>query len=342
MWNNGENDVIVNNETFDFPNMETNPDEYLFERHVPMDVNGDGLMDIVGVSNSAGAVVAYINPGAHNQPWVRRVLSTKCPGAVNLTVADVNGDGKPDVIVAMRYQPDTNPPGSPVGIAWLENPGPGNPTGEWVYHTIDTTQGNFGDPRTVQAGDIDQDGSMDVVVSDAVTGTLAWYSQPSPDNWVRHVIPGVNTVNAHFGRLLDMDGDGQLDILLPVAQGVAWVQNMNKGASWQIHSIVEFTDPNWANVVTEVAAGDVHHDGSLDVVFSVGSLSSGVTSSHTGGLYIAHVVASTWQVSQVYTTQNSVVGVQLVDFDSSGYLDIVSNAEYQQNAVTLWKNALGN
>ncbi len=111
MWNNGENDVIVNNETFDFPNMETNPDEYLFERHVPMDVNGDGLMDIVGVSNSAGAVVAYINPGAHNQPWVRRVLSTKCPGAVNLTVADVNGDGKPDVIVAMRYQPDTVRPG---------------------------------------------------------------------------------------------------------------------------------------------------------------------------------------------------------------------------------------
>lgn len=338
-WNDGENDVIVNNETFNFPNMETNPGEYLFERHVPVDINGDGLMDIVGVSNSAGAVVAYINPGAHNQPWVRRVLSSRTPGAVNLTVADVNGDGKPDVIVVMRSQPDTTPPGSPVGIAWLENTG--SPTGEWIYHTIDTTPGNFGDPRTVQAGDIDKDGTIDVVVSDAVTGVLAWYSQTSQGSWQRHVIPGVSTLNAHFGRLVDMDRDGQLDILLPVYQGVAWMRNVNKGASWEFHSIVQFTDPNWANVVTEVAAGDVHHDGSLDVVFSVGSLSSGVTSSHTGGLYIAHMGLSNWQVSQVYTTQDNVVGVQLADFDGTGYLDIVSNAEYQQNGVTLWDNVFG-
>jgi hypothetical protein len=266
-------------------------------------------------------------------------LSSVTPAAVNLTVADVNGDGKPDVIVAMRNQPSTNP-GGVVGIAWLENTG--SPTGEWVYHTIDTTPGNFGDPRTVQAGDIAQDGKTAIVVSDAVTGVLAWYSQTSPDQWQRHVIPGVSTLNAHFGRLVDMDGDGQLDILLPVTQGVAWVRNVNKGASWEYHPIVQFTDPNWSNVVTEVAAGDLHHDGTLDVVFTVGSLAGGVTTLRSGGLYIAHMGSGTWQVTQVYTTQNNVVGVQLVDFDASGYLDIVSNAEYQQNSVTLWKNALGN
>jgi FG-GAP-like repeat len=337
MWNNGENDVIVSNETFDFPKSEINSDEYLFERHVPIDINGDGRLDIVGVSNSAGAVVAYINPGAHGMPWARRVLSTNTPGAVNLTVADVNGDGKADVIVAMRYQPDTNPPGSPVGIAWLENPG--SPTGEWIYHTIDTTPGNFMDPRTVQAGDIRQNGKMDVVVSDSGTGVLAWYEQTAPDTWTRHVIPGVSTFNAHFGRLVDMDGDGSLDILVPIQQGVAWVRNINKGASWEVHPIANFTDPNWQNVVTEVAAGDVHHDGSLDVVFTVGSLGA-YTAPHSGGLYIAHLVGSNWQINQVYQTENNVVGVQLVDFDGSGYLDIVSNTEYQQNSVTLWENVL--
>jgi FG-GAP-like repeat len=337
MWNNGENDVIVPNETFDFT---TGPNrEFLFERHVPMDVNADGRMDIVGVSNSHGAVVAYLNPGVHGQPWTRRVLSSVTPAAVNLTVADVNGDGKPDVIVAMRNQPSTNP-GGVVGIAWLENTG--SQTGEWIYHTIDTTPGNFGDPRTLQAGDIAQDGKTAIVVSDAVTGVLAWYSQTSPDQWQRHVIPGVSTLNAHFGRLVDMDGDGQLDILLPVTQGVAWVRNVNKGASWEYHPIVQFTDPNWSNVVTEVAAGDVHHDGTLDVVFTVGSLAGGVTTPRSGGLYIAHMGSGTWQVNQVYTTQDNVVAVQLVDFDASGYLDIVSNAEYQQNSVTLWKNELGN
>lgn len=338
MWNGGQDEVIVNNETFAFTTA-SNPDEFLFERHVPMDVNGRGLMDIVGVSNSHGAVVAYLNPGVHGQPWTRRVLSSVTPGAVNLTVADVNGDGKPDVIVAMRSNSGASG-AQTVGIAWLANTG--SPTGEWIYHTIDTTPGHFADPRTVQAADIKQDGKIEVVTTDAVTGVLAWYEQVSPDNWKRHVIPGVNTANAHFGRVLDMDGDGAPDILVPVYQGVAWVRNVNKGASWEVHPIASFIDQNWRSIVTEVAAGDLHHDGTLDVVFSVGSLSGGVPSDHLGGLYIAHQLASRWQISQVYATENSVVGVQLADMDASGFLDIVSNTEYQQNTVTLWKNEMGN
>jgi len=341
MWNNGDQEIIVPHETFEFqsPALATGPD-FLFERHVALDINNDGKPDIVGVSNSHSAVVAYINPGVHGAPWARRVLSSHTPGAVNLTVADVNGDGRPDIIVAMRYQPDTyDDPAAVVGIAWLENTG--LPTGEWIYHTIDTTAGNFSDPRTVQAGDIEHNGKIAVVTSDAVTGAVAWYSQLAPDNWGRHTIPGVQTLNAHFGRLVDMDGDGALDIVLPVTQGVAWLRNVNNGASWEVHSVVQFTDPDWANVVTEVATGDVHHDGTLDIVFSVGSLSGGVSSLRSGGLYIAHQSSGQWSIGKVYSDENSSVGVQLADFDGTGVLSIVSNSEYQQNSVTLWQNQLG-
>ena len=295
-------------------------------------------MDIVGVANSHSAVVAYMNPGAHNLPWTRRVLSTNTPGPVNIAVADINGDGKPDVIVAMRNQPGSTAPGSAVGIVWLENTG--LPTGEWIYHTIDTTPGTFADPRTLQAADINHDGKIDVVVSDAGSGDVAWYEQVTPDNWIRHEISGVQTFNAHFGRVIDMDGDGEPDILLPVYQGVVWLRNVNHGASWEIHPIVQFNDPNGANVVTDVDAGDVHHDGTLDVAFPVGSLSADVASRHTGGLFVAHMANSAWSVGKVCQTDNSVVGVQLVDFDGSGYMDIVSNTEYQQNSLTLWKNTL--
>jgi hypothetical protein len=338
MWNNGENDIIVPDETFNFTTS-PNPDEFLLERHMPMDVNNDGLMDIVGVSNSHGAVVAYINPGAHGLTWQRLVLTANAPGAVNLAVGDINGDGKKDVVVAMRSNSGSTTVFA--GIAWLENPGNGSPN--WTYHTVDTTPGNYYDPRTVEIADINGDGKMDIVTTDAVTGTLAWYEQgATPDTWTRHVIPGVSTINAHFGHVVDMNGDGQPDILLPVTQGVAWVENVNHGASWNVHPIATFTDPNWANIVTEVAAGDVHHDGTLDVVFTVGQLVGGLTTPRSGGLYIAHQSPPNWVVTQVYTTQNNVCGVQLTDMDNSGYLDIVSNAEYQQNSVTLWKNSLGN
>jgi hypothetical protein len=340
MWNNGNQDVIVPDETFNFqsPALATNPDEFLFERQVPMDVNGDGKLDIVGVSNSHGAVVAYINPGVQGAQWTRRVLSSHTPGAVNLSVADVNGDGRPDIIVAMRFQPDSNASGAVVGIAWLENTG--LPTGEWVYHTIDTTPGNFGDPRTVQGGNIGNDGRTDVLTTDAVTGSVAWYSQVGANSWARHTIPGVSTLNADFGRLIDMDGDGSLDIVLPVTQGVSWLRNVNHGASWEIHPVVQFSDANWANLITEVAVGDIHHNGTLDIAFSVGSQSGGESSPHSGGLYVAHQSGGAWTIGKVYNDQSSCVGVQLINFDGTGVLSIVSNAEYIANTVTLWQNQL--
>jgi hypothetical protein len=258
---------------------------------------------------------------------------------VNLTVADVNGDGRPDIIVAMRYQPDSNPAGATVGIAWLENTG--QPTGEWIYHAIDTTPANWGDPRTVQAADINGDGKLDVVTTDAVTGTVAWYEQVTPTQWTRHVIPGVSTLNAHFGRVVDMDGDGSPDILIPVSAGVTWLRNVNHGASWEVHPIVQFTDPNWVNIVTETVAGDIHHDGTLDVVFSVGQLEGGYSSVRSGGVYIAHQSGSAWTLGRVYQTENNVCCLDVINFDGTGVLSIVSNAEYQQNGVTVWQNQLG-
>ncbi len=341
VWNNGDRDVIVANETFEFQSSSqaTNSSEYLFERHVPADINSDGKLDIVGVSNSHAAVVAYINPGVRGVPWKRRVLSSHTPGPVNLAVADINGDGRPDVVVAMRYQPSTNAPDAAVGIAWLENTG--LPTGEWIYHVIDTTPGDFIDPRTVQVGNIGSSGRPDVLTTDSGTGAVVWYSQEGANGWTRHPIAGVSTLNAHFGQLVDMDGDGLLDILIPVTQGVAWLHNIAHGSYWDVHPVVQFTDANWSNVVTEVVAGDVHHAGKLDIVFSVGSLSGGANSPHSGGLYIAQRFGAQWAISKIYQTENSVVGTQLVNFDGTGVLSIVSNTEYQQNAVTLWQNQLG-
>jgi FG-GAP-like repeat len=338
MYNDGENDIIYPSETF--PGLTSNAAEFLLEREVAIDVNGDGKLDIAGVSNSHSAVVAYINPGTRNVPWGRRVLSSATPAPVNLTVADVNGDGLPDIIVSMRYQPTTNPAaGQTVGLAWLENTG--KPTGEWIYHTIDTTPGTFQDPRTVQAADINGDGKIDVVTTDGVTGTVAWYEQVTPTNWVRHVIPGVSTINAHFGRVVDVDGDGSPDIVLPVTAGVSWLRNVNNGASWEVHPVVQFTDTNWTNIVTETVPGDIHHDGSLDIVFSVGQILGGTSTVRSGGVYIAHSSGSAWTVSRVYQTEDNVCCLDLIDFDSTGVLSIVSNAEYQQNGITVWQNQLG-
>ncbi len=146
-------------------------------------------------------------------------------------------------------------------------------------------------------------------------------------------------MNAHFGRIITLNG--ATAIALPVTAGVSWLQTLNHGQSWNIYPIVQFTDPNWVNIVTEVAAGNLHNDGTTDIVFSVGQLEGGYSTVRSGGVYIAHASGSAWTVSRVYQTENNVCCLDLINLDSTGALSIVSNAEYQQNSITVWQNQTG-
>ena len=64
------------------------------------DLNGDGLPDlVVGLSSSSGPIV-YINDGSATpfSQSTRSVLSGDVPSYT--TVADINGDGRPDLVVS--------------------------------------------------------------------------------------------------------------------------------------------------------------------------------------------------------------------------------------------------
>lgn len=150
------------------------------------DVNGDGLPDLVvanygpgtdgtgtsGVSvllqNSATAGT-FIAPVTYPSPW----------GAVDVAVGDLNGDGKPDLVVASI--------------------GP-EPTGAVsVLLQSTTTAGTFGaaqvypgegQPLSVAIGDLDGDGHPDIAVADGFSATvllqnpssLGTFNPPAPVN----------------------------------------------------------------------------------------------------------------------------------------------------------------
>src|SRR5690606_5144488 len=141
------------------------------------------------------AVVGYLNRG---ETWPRVVLSTETPGAVNIAAGDLNGDGRPDLVVAMREQKIDPAPGR--GLVWLENRADG-----WRFHEIDTSD-RWRDTRTVQIGDIDGDGRPDILATDFRTGHAAWFRNTGT-GWAHNPLP-VDTRNAHFGRLVDMNHDG--------------------------------------------------------------------------------------------------------------------------------------
>ena len=130
--------------------------------HAPVaDLYGNGNLDIVAlVSQDSEEVHAFDGDGAgHFRDRVLYGSTNKDYGSSGLCIADVNKDGKPDVVYTNGDGFDYATPGSRPwhGVQWLENLG----QKKFVYHRVGDFPGAFS-PVVV---DIDGDGDNDIVCS---------------------------------------------------------------------------------------------------------------------------------------------------------------------------------
>lgn len=124
------------------------------------------------------------------------------PGAYQCSVADLNGDGKPDIIALSSDRSE---------IAWYENP-------TWKKHLLTTaTHGNI----DIAAYDLDGDGKPEMAVASEFDlgntqrgGRVQWF-KPGADvtaEWTSHEIAMLPT--AHRLRWADWDGDGKKELVV--------------------------------------------------------------------------------------------------------------------------------
>ena len=181
--------------------------------HGAGDLNGDGRTDIVSAAKVGkdGQWFAWWEqpPAGREGPWTRHLLSEGEDGATNALVADVNGDGKMDVIASR---------GHGRGLLWFEGP-------SFQKHDIDATL--YG-PHSLAIGDIDGDGDVDLVTCAKDSYVVAWFENDGKGAFRKHVLH--ENQAAYDIRLVDLDGDGDLDILVAgqESKNVVWFENRRK------------------------------------------------------------------------------------------------------------------
>jgi hypothetical protein len=176
------------------------------------DVNGDGKPDLVVATGATGAGFVDVLLGNGDGTFQTAVpYSSGGFTTLSVAVADVNGDGNPDVVVA-NWCPDSScTTASSIGV--LLNNGSGG------FDPVVTYPSGGFNANSVMIGDVNGDGNVDVVVSNGSdTGTDAGNVSVllgKGDGTFQTAVPYArNGFGAASVALSDVNGDGKPDIVV--------------------------------------------------------------------------------------------------------------------------------
>lgn len=171
------------------------------------DLDGDGLPEIATGAKLGNYFAYWSRKGDPTLPWQKHLLPGLHPGATNIVMADMNGDGGPD-LVASR--------GHGKGVLWFEGP-----TFAKTHSLDEFLEG----PHALAVGDIDGDGDVDVAAATTTSATATWFRNEGRGHFSRHDLASAQS--AYDLRLVDMDGDSDLDMLLAgqESRNVVWLEN---------------------------------------------------------------------------------------------------------------------
>ena len=245
------------------------------------DIDGDDWPDVLTVGLPNTPAYWYRNPGKSfsgpgpEQPehWERffviNAVKNEAP-----TVADITGDGVPELLMAYDKH---------YGYV---SPNPVAPTLPWIFHPISTHEEVIHHyTHGLGFGDVDGDGRMDVLEGNG------WIQQPASlegdSDWTYHRFPFIDRSGTTFWDTLkgggdmyayDVNGDGLNDVITSVnahGWGLSWFEQIRNGdeITFREHLIMskeaENTDNPYGVQFSQLHAlelADIDGDGLKDIV----------------------------------------------------------------------------
>ncbi|MFC1604819.1 FG-GAP-like repeat-containing protein [Planctomycetota bacterium] len=261
------------------------------------DLDGDGDLDVLTVSDWFDEIVWYANDGT-GRFGSPQFITTEGNLADSVYAVDLDGDDDLDVLAVSTSD----------GIAWYENDG----TGQFGTPQIVATETDRAD--LVYAADLDGDGDLDVFSASSWRyGKIVWYENGGSGQFgPRHVIT-TSAAGAVFVHAADLDNDSDLDILSAsvLDDKIGWYENNGSG-QFGIQQGITLSYGIWA-----FHTADLDNDGDHDVLSAAPY--AGVIA------WYANDGTGRFGTQQAITASAlGAVSVHAADLDNDGDLDVLS------------------
>ncbi|MBW7959103.1 MAG: carbohydrate binding domain-containing protein [Candidatus Promineofilum sp.] len=210
---------------------------------------------------------------------------------------------------------------------------PNNPTQSWGLRQVSTVT----QKEEVNAGDIDRDGDLDLLL-----GTIWLENLGNGTAWSAHTLYST-TDEPDRNHLIDVNGDGRLDAIVGYERTdsqpgkLAWYEApASPTGTWTEHIIfnTNSSDPPGARPAMSLDVIDIDGDGDPDIVMGEHNLKNPTQ----GRVFIFENInnGASWIRHQVAIGHEHHVGTQFVDIDNDGDQDIISIG-WEHSNVLLYK-----